>query len=359
MSALSSRASLALQMTRMTPTSIAVDTGATHTRLAVGEAGTPFEEAARSEREIDSTRELLEFIAGSMVGLGERGQIVLAGGFAGPSDGHEIRMTNWGDDDPITVNAFADLGVARAVILNDLEAAAWGLVSLLDSSSPEGVVGLAAHAVPEAGHRVLIMPGTGLGSAGILDNGPASAHLVEEPGGGRWRVVPGEAQHTVASERTAAEALVIARAAEVLGRPPSWDDLVSGRGLELIYRVVEAQSPDDDSEVTLPDARLIGARAAAGDPGCLSALEAYYGFAASFAQTLALTFKSAGGVFVAGSSTRDNLDVIRAGSFAEQLRESHAMARMLSSVPVFAVTAELNLRGAWSHAAALARALAD
>ena len=115
----------------MTTTLIAVDTGATNTRLAVGDAAGAFEAAARSERKINTASALLEFIADAVDALPEGNSILLAGGFAGPRDGREINMTNWGGGDRLTVNMFTELGIARCRILNDLEAAASGLLHLL------------------------------------------------------------------------------------------------------------------------------------------------------------------------------------------------------------------------------------
>lgn len=323
----------------MTTTLIAVDTGATHTRLAVGDAAAPYEDTVRSRRRIDSSSDLRDFVASAVDALPHDGPILLAGGFAGPREGQELRMTNWDADDRITADMFLEAGVTRARILNDLEAAASGLVHRSDSRIRDGLVPLTSWPLPDTGNRVLIIPGTGLGSAGILD-------MQREPNP-KWRVVPGEAQHCIASAQGPSEAKLIAKATTLLGRGPTWDDLVSGRGLEMIHEL-------ESTPGSTLSAAEIAALAAEGDVCCLTSLQAYYAFAGSFAQTLALTFRAEGGVFIAGSSTRENLDVLRESAFASRIARSHAMRHLLADLPVFAVTAELNLLGAWSHAGALA-----
>jgi glucokinase len=138
----------------------------------------------------------------------------------------------------------------------------------------------------------------------------------------------------------------------VLGRRPTWDDLVSGRGLELIHGLVHRSDSCETSESPL-SAVQIGEGAAAGITHCVGAVRAFYELTGSFAQGLALTLMASGGVFLGGSTTTANIDTIQTSDFADRISRSHAMGPLLSSVGVFAVTTELNLRGAWAQAQAL------
>ena len=128
-----------------------------------------------------------------------------------------------------------------------------------------------------------------------------------------------------------------------LGRQPSWEEVVSGPGLERLWVAMEPSHNDDP--LSAPE---IAYRAINGDTRCQDALNYYYHFAARFSQLLTLSYMSFGGLFLAGGSTRSNAPLIRGQEFLAAFRDNEHMAPVLERIPVFLVLAEITLLGSWT-----------
>ncbi len=140
-------------------------------------------------------------------------------GVAGPVDGRRASLTNaaWEAD-------LDALGVPGR-LLNDLEAAAWGLRTL----SGKDRRSLVGGALNEALHKAVVGIGTGLGEALALSD----------------RVIAGEGGHALVAPVGPMERGLLAWAEEDLGREVEWEDLVSGPGLGRIYRFLIGASEAD------------------------------------------------------------------------------------------------------------------
>lgn len=318
----------------MSATLVVIDVGASRTRVRLGASPDAFDASGEPlVREVSSSTALLELLAEVRAGI-EGGPVHLWGGVAAPSTGSDVRrMTNWREDGRISVPAIQALGYDEVHLLNDLEAAGHGLVALLEGGpGGEEIVSFDGRGVPEAGNRALVIPGSGLGSAGIVDLGPG-----RDP---RWHVVPTEVGHAPASWEDRDQ--LLRQLTGHLHRAPTWEDVVSGPGLENLWRAAGGGPADD----ALP-APEIAALAEQGHRRAREALEHYYLFAARFAQVLALSFLSAGGLYLAGDSTRSNAPLIPEEPFLHAFQANPRMAGLLEGVPVFLVLAEINLRGPW------------
>ena len=320
---------------RMTETLVAVDVGASHTRVRVGSRGAtggdPSGDVVRSIRSADALFHLLGEVRRGVEG---DGPVHLSAGVAGPMvDGGAREITNWSGPRRISPEALRSLGFHTILLMNDLEAAAHGLVALLASPRREtALLSLDGAPVPGEGNRVLVMPGSGLGSAGVVDLGGGR--------GERWHVVPSEAAHAAAGGQE--HDPLLHALTEERRRPPTWEECVSGPGLETLWRLSgEGGDP--------PPARDIARLAREGEPRARTALDQYYLFAARFSQALSLAFLPLGGLYLSGSSTRANHDLIPRGAFLEAFRANPHMAPLLRQIPVFLVLEEINLLGAWSR----------
>ncbi len=319
----------------MPETLIAIDVGATNTRIAVGPADRPFEaELIKVRQPVDSAHALRLLLKDVLGELGRNGHATLVGGFAGaPSPDGVFTMTNWGGDRDVTREDLLALGFERVQMLNDLEAAGHGLIALLNHRAEDSgsIVPLSKRWIPPTGNRALVMPGTGLGSVGIIDLG------------GEWHVVPSETQHALATGETKREMAWLDRLHTALGRPPTWEDCVSGRGLERLYHLAIS-----GTEPSLVDAGTVADLALAGNERAAAALDAFYALAGGFSQLLALAFLSTGGLFLGGTSTQRNQDFIMRGPFLAAFKNNEFVQHVIETLPVFLVVEELNLRGAWA-----------
>lgn len=320
----------------MSTTMVAVDVGASRTRVFVGTDPSDFSHTRdpliRDIRSAGALKELLRQVRSE---IAPAGPVLLSAGVAAPAVDAGVRhMTNWQGDRTIATDELRDIGFDDVLLLNDLEASAHGLIAFLDSDpDPSLLVSFGGAPVPAEGNRGLVVPGSGLGSAGVVDLGPSSPD--------RWRVVPGEAGHTLASGAGADH--VLAAVAERKGSPATWEDCVSGPGLEALWVAIEASHHDDP--LSAPE---ISMRAAQGDERCRQALHFYYHFAARFSQVLALSFLSLGGLYLAGGSTRSNAPLISEQIFRSVFCDNERMGSVLGKIPVFLVLAEITLLGAWT-----------
>lgn len=318
----------------MSVTMVAIDVGASRTRIRVGEDPGDFDAPdGPLIREIGSATALMDLLREVRSGIAPHASVYLSGGIAAPPIGEDVRiMTNWPEDGRISISAIRELGYDRVQLMNDLEAAAHGLVAFLDRESRPGeIVAFGDAAIPESGNRALVIPGSGLGSAGIVDLGPR-----HDPG---WKVVPTEVGHATAGWQEHDE--LLERVDQYLGRPPTWEDCVSGPGLENLWA---AGGDPVDEPLRAPEIAMLASQ---GDPRARNALEHYYLLAARFAQVLALSFLSTGGLYLAGGSTRSNAPLIPEAGFLRAFRENPRMAEVLEEIPVFLVLAEINLLGPW------------
>lgn len=313
---------------------VAIDVGASRTRIRTGASPEEFHAPdGPLIRDIGSATELMDLLAEVRAGLPSHVQVYLSGGIAAPPIGEDVRvMTNWREDGRVSMSAIKALGYDRVHLMNDLEAAAHGLVAFLDDQpTGDDIVSFGGDPIPSSGNRAIVIPGSGLGSAGLVDLGAG-----HDP---RWKVVPTEVGHATAGWEEHDE--LLRRVEERLGRPPSWEDCVSGPGLQTLWAAGGDRSEDP---IGAPEIAL---RAARGDARAREALDHYYLLAARFSQVLALSFLSTGGLYLAGGSTRSNAPMIPEDGFLRAFRDNPRMSGLLERVPVFLVLAEINLLGPW------------
>ena len=146
-------------------------------------------------------------------------------GVAGPVQNGVVQVTNL----PWTVDAAAlqaELEFQKVSLLNDLEANAYGIVTL----EPHELLSLNPNGNPhQVGHRALIAAGTGLGEAGLIWDGVAHRPFASE--GGHASFAPNDA--------TGDELLQFLRRER---GHVSWERVLSGMGMANLYRFFRQRS---------------------------------------------------------------------------------------------------------------------
>ncbi len=338
-----------------TTTLLAFDVGGSNCRAAAavlrGGELEPHRRLPTSISEPVSSKSELRGFVGSVVELlGEGGAPARATvAFAGPVTGNCVQVTNWPAQDRVTMQELIDWGLPASgtLMVNDAEAGAHGLVRLFRDKGARAeafhpLLVTASTAAAGSGNMVLLIPGTGLGCAGIvrLEDAEGEAGFVPVASeGGHLPVAPLDAEHG---------ALIEQLRGDLHGATPSWENFVSGPGLVTIYRrlrVEESESAADLSRGADAAAAIAEAAIAGRDRRSILALELYYRCVGGFAQTLALAYLARGGVFIAGSSTRRNRRFIEGTSLADEFLANHEQRELLETIPVYLVLEELNLLG--------------
>jgi glucokinase len=249
---------------------------------------------------------------------------------AGPVTGGDARLTNRPTWRFGTAQLAALLGGIEVTLLNDFEAAAWGLGGLED----EDCVRLQSGAPLPGAPRLCLGPGTGFGVAALAGAqvlGSEGGHTAFAPQDGQqadlWRFLGGEHRRlTVERLCSGPGLLALYRYSLVRGGLPLPAELEPG---EVVLRAREAQEPAARQALAL-FVRILGA--AAGD--------------------LAMVFLARGGVYLAGGMPPQLLPELQFEGFIEAFNAKAEHAGLVRSIPVHVVLREdLPLLGAARRAA--------
>ena len=298
---------------------IVSDIGGTHARFKRWSERSGLSENSPTRYRNDDFRDLAALISRYRGDAAPRVvQAMLA--LALPVGPGEMRMTNrnW----TFTADGLrAEAGLTQLRLVNDFVAAAAGIGALSASESIQigGVRG-------SAGTVVVLGPGTGLGTAVIL-NDRAEQH-----------VMPSEAGHMGAAPSGDDAGAVIERSRRRHGRV-SWERLLSGDGLALFDAVARgADQPAEPADVAT--------RAQSGDTAARRAARAFAHALGEFAGDLCLAFNATGGVYLTGGVLDGLGDALDDDALREGFEDKGRFASLLRAIPCFRVCADdLALRG--------------
>jgi len=300
---------------------LAGDVGGTNLRLALYElAGGALVERRRARVPTRDVSGLVE-AAAAFVG-GETGLEGAAFGVAGPVRDGKAEGTNVA----FAIDAAAirdELGVP-AVVLNDLEANAWGIAEL----APGDFEVLNRGEADPRGNGALISAGTGLGEA-ILFRTPSG-----------FVPMPSEGGHASFAPRNDEE-IELLRTLRLRHGHVSWERVVSGPGLGTLYRFERQLSGAAEPEwlareiAASGDAAPVVSRAALDetDPVCQRTLHRFVSLFGAEAGNLALKALATGGVWVGGGIAPKILPLLRDGFFTAFTAKGR-FAPVLARIPI-------------------------
>ena len=237
------------------------------------------------------------------------------------------------------------LGIPKVRLLNDLEAAAYGVLA----APPETCLTLQSG-VPrkEPATLALIAAGTGLGEAIMAWDG--TRHLV----------IASEGGHADFAPRTELEAQLWEFLRREFGRV-SYERVLSGPGFFNAYRFLRyhrkleeptwltAQIAAGDPSAAVSRAALAGL-----DPVCVESLTLCVSIYGAEAGNLALKAMAVGGVYVGGGIAPKILELLREGPFMAGFLEKGRMTDLMRTIPVHIVCdPRAPLLGAADRASAL------
>jgi len=304
---------------------LVADIGGTNTRCALaGPGGQVARVEAFRNRDFPGLEAVLAAYLGTLAPAERPGEAVLA--IAAPIRGDEVRMSNinW----TFSVQALAGrLSLERVTALNDFAAQAYALPVL----KADDVVRVGSGTPVEGAPKVVIGPGTGLGTAGLVQVA------------GRWHAVTGEGGHVTMAPSDEQESRIVALGRERYGHC-SAERLVSGAGLAFLYQAMHGGpevSPDE-----------VGARIKAREAEALDTLGVFFRFLATAASNLALTFAAFGGVYIGGGITPRYVPELQGSGFRARFEDKGRYRALLADIPVYVVTTEYAaLRGLAAFAA--------
>lgn len=266
--------------------------------------------------------------------------------FAGIVKDKTVTMTNWQGQQDLSLDDLVTFGLPNetTIFINDMEAAANCLIAYKTDKIDLEISDLytvADSSIKHYNNSILIIPGTGVGVAGIMM--PGLSGLPEHPAH-----VSCELQHTTICELDAAYTELIDALKQRLNKTHlSWEDFVSGKGLENIYHCLHALNSGASHYSSHLNAAEI-AKNAVGNTNnlCVDALDCYYHVAGALTQVVALAFQPFAGIYMGGGTTKNNISFIKRSAFVEKLQDNDIRKGLLQSFPVYLVPEYMNLDGA-------------
>ncbi|MCE4555200.1 glucokinase [Pelomonas cellulosilytica] len=243
---------------------------------------------------------------------------------ANPVEGDRVRMTNYHWQFSID-EMRQRLGLDTLVVVNDFTALAMALPRLADADVRQ-VGGGQARRPSVIG---LLGAGTGLGVSGLI------------PAGEGWIALGTEGGHTNFGPRDEREMDILKFAWQSLGPDQdhvSYERLISGPGLELIYRALAARNHVDTPPLPAP---AITQRALEdGDALCRETLDVFCGLLGTAAANLAVTLGSLGGIYIGGGIVPRLGAYFDSSPFRTRFEDKGRFRDYVSAIPTFVITAE-------------------
>lgn len=244
-------------------------------------------------------------------------------GVAGPVLNGKVDLTNlsWVLDQS---DIARDTGVKEVVLINDLEAMAYGLAGLL----PEDFITLHPGRAPVTGNMAIIAPGTGLGEAGLYWNGKA------------YFPFPTEGGHCDFSPRTDLD-MELCKYLQHDG-VVSWEKVAAGPAVTSIYTflrdvkkkevpawLTEQLETEKDDSAVISQAALHNKAAI-----CVETMDLFIRYLARETANLVLKMKATGGVFLGGGIPPKIAPLLMQEAFYRHYMDCDRMQHLLEGVPI-------------------------
>ncbi|MEJ5963338.1 glucokinase [Pedobacter immunditicola] len=246
---------------------------------------------------------------------------VMSFGIAGPVTENRVKLTNvsWGIDG---VELSKQYNSTPVYLINDLEATAYGLAVL----TPAELFSFYNSGKEARGNLALIAPGTGLGEAGVYDDG-VTYHPFATEGG-----------HSDFAPRTLLDHELYLHLNKQFGRV-SWERVISGNGIVSIFDFLADEKcrnvPGELKEVlTLGDKPKVITDNINNYSICRETIDLFLRYLATEAGNLALKMKATGGVFIGGGIIPQILEHVDKDQFMIYFRDFDRMSELLSGISV-------------------------
>ena len=234
---------------------------------------------------------------------------------AGPVSGTRVRLTNarWTIDGRQIAREF---GLDNGLIFNDFEALALSIPVF----RPTWLRSIGAGASLQDAARVIHGPGTGLGTAALID-------VL-----GKWRAIASEGSHSDFAPVSEEDHQIWPFVERREGRLTP-ETLISGPGLRRLHRARLAAAgrarPDlDEAEIT---------NRAVADPTSEEAatVRSFWRLVARYAGDIALNFLATGGVYLAGGILPRILDLLDDEDFRQTFEDKAPYKDLARAIPVW------------------------
>ncbi len=228
-------------------------------------------------------------------------------------------------------------GLGTLYLINDFEAAAWGITVL----HKDHLAQIGGGKPISNGPKAILGAGTGLGQA------------ILAPCGEGYRVLPTEGGHVDFAPRNEEEMRLLRYLMKIFSHV-SVERILSGPGLVNIYKFLLKERGYEESVFSKQSikekdhAAFITQHALQGtDDLCRQAVRMFCSIYGAEAGNLALKCLATGGVYIAGGIAQKILPILSEGCFRQAFEAKGRMEKVLKHIPTYVVTSpQLGLLGA-------------
>lgn len=220
-----------------------------------------------------------------------------------------------------------DLKLHSLTLINDYTAIGMAIPLLNDQQKVKVGGGKAVAKKPIA----VCGPGTGLGVANLVN--------IDD----HWHCLGGEGGHTDFAPVDELDIQIFQQLKRSKQRI-SYEQLISGYGIEQIYQALVAINQQTDNQSTGTDivklsAQEISSKAISGDCAtCFQTLSQFCKVLGSFSGNLALTTGSVGGVYIAGGIVPRFVEFFKNSGFRERFETKGRMSYLNQNTPTYVIT---------------------
>lgn len=237
---------------------------------------------------------------------------------ANPVVGDIVTMTNYHWQFSIEQTRRA-MGLETLVVINDYTALAMAIPRLGatelkkiggGTATPKGVCGI-------------IGPGSGLGVSGLI------------PAGDSWISLGSEGGHTTFAPQNEREVVVLRYAWQSF-KHVSFERLLSGPGIELMYRALADDAQVQGLELSAP--QITQRALEQSDRVCCETLEIFCSMLGTAAANVAVTLGATGGIYIGGGIVPRLGDIFAQSGFRARFEEKGRFSAYLKQIPTYMIT---------------------
>jgi len=250
-----------------------------------------------------------------------------------------VKLTNL----PVTLDAQQlqkSTGIKNLILINDFEAVGAGI----DYCNQKDIVTIHAGKGQPKAHKACLGAGTGLGKSLLIWNEHAGCYIPHASEGGH-------ADYAAYTQEECALGEFIKKEKNDK-HPISWEDVISGRGIQRIYRFLATQKKYPETEIT----RLIHkqsfapdniSRYALQDEQCRDTFVWYIRLYARCTKNYAFDALALNGIYIAGGIAARNVELFKNSLFLQEFMNCDQLCEIIQDIPVYVVADyTINLYGA-------------
>ncbi|HOO55111.1 MAG TPA: glucokinase [Methanothrix sp.] len=218
-----------------------------------------------------------------------------------------------------------EFGLEEFRITNDFQIIGWGIDSLKEGDLFEAKEGEPG----ESETRAVIGAGTGLGKAILLFDGK------------RYVPIPSEGGH---SDFPVHDQLDLDLANHIRGKkttPASYEDLLSGRGIERIYEFLREKRGGNEKTGEIEgaeDKAAMISKYRKTDPLCRETFKIYAKYYGRCAKNFVLEALATGGLYIAGGIAAKNREIFVSPEFQAVFLNAEKQRHLLEKTPIHVIT---------------------